>query len=222
MFKPSLLLSALPFVALGPVQREAPPDLRLKEERMTLEYTATAGEAVVVFQAESEAPLSAVSVLAPGGGRVLGMNADAEREVALSGFVVESRESSADALLFHYPEGIYDLRARTTDGRFAVGRARLSHDLLAAPEIVYPYEGAKDVPANDLIVTWLPDPKAAGYRVVLEQGDSDTMHVDLPGDVNSLTVPHGVLARGTPTHVEVGALGRNGNCTIVEVGFTTR
>lgn len=187
---------------------------------MTLEYTVTAGEATIVVQAESEQGLGRVEILAPSGQPVLRLGADSGQDLSVSGFVVETRESDAETLLDTYAEGTYQLRAWTVDGQPVDGQAQLSHELLPAPLVVHPLEGAL-VPAAGLVVRWVEDPEAVAYQVVLEQGDDDTLTVTLPSGSNSFEVPGGVLAPGQVSHLEVGAIGRNRNCTRVEVEFTT-
>ena len=76
--------------------------------------------------------------------------------------------------------------------------------------------------STNLTVSWVPDPEARAYRVILEQGETDGLTAVLPARSSSFQVPDGILAPGTESHVEVGAIGPNGNCTLVEVSFTTR
>ncbi len=221
MLRPSIALAALALTALG-----APPDggpfPRFKEEAMTIEYTATNGEAAIVLQAETEQSIARLEVRSPLGEPVLDMSGPSGRPLALSGFVLESIETTPQELATLYPAGVYSLRGRTTDGRAMRGHAMLSHALPPAPQVTFPTQGAVDVPANNLRVRWAAEPQAARYRVVLEQGDADNLMVELPRGSTSLVVPDGVLAPGTDTLFEVGAVGANGNCTIVEITFKTR
>ena len=86
-------------LALSGQERYETPSLRLKEERMTLEYTATAGEAVVIVEAESEVPLDRIEIREPRGARVLELRAQGGRPLALSGFRLESEELDATSIL---------------------------------------------------------------------------------------------------------------------------
>lgn len=211
-------------VAAGGWQRhrEDVPALRLKEEQMTLEYTASADEAVIKLKAESERSLGDVEILSPTGECVLRLSVEGTGELALSGFVVETAEAPPLELTRLYPEGFYDLRARSTDGEPVVGLASLSHVLLPEPVIHYPREGMVDVPSRDLTVSWAPDPAAVGYRVMLEQGDNDGLAVELPKGSRSFQVPPGVLRPRTRTMLEIGAIAPGGNTTLVEVSFETQ
>jgi len=193
----------------------------LKEETMVLEYSATLGEAVALLEAESEETINRVEIRNPLGAAVLELRAPEGKNLGLSGFKVETGESSVELLLETYPPGMYRFRARTADGQFLLGSAVLSHELPAAPEVLYPTDGAVDVPTTDLTVSWVVDPQATGYRLVVEQGETDGLVVDLPAGKGSFQVPDGILAPSTRSHVEVGAIGPNGNCTLVEVAFRT-
>jgi len=223
MQKTILALGSLALAWFGAEQeRPAPsPVLRLKEERMTLEYTVGADEATLVVEAETETPLDGVEVVSPTGKALLRVRAFRGERSSLSGFRIETQEGSLDELLEAYPEGTYGLRGLSRRGTLARGTAGFSHDLLVAPDVLYPPEGAADVPTV-FTVAWIPDPRAAAYRVVLEQGENDGLTVELPPGSSSLQVPPGVLAPGTESHVEIGAVGANGNCTLVEVEFSTR
>lgn len=196
------------------------PFFRLKEEAMFVEYSATENTAVVTVEAESEQGLGRVEIRNLRGTRVLEMAVGVGQTFAVSGFVVESQETSCASLFGIYAEGIYDLRARAVDGRLALGRAVLSHTVPPAPIVTYPHEGGVNVP-TDLTVSWTPDPEAFGYRLVMEQGENDGLSVHLPAGTDSFRIPEHVLAPGTESHVEVAAIGRNGNRTLVHVNFTT-
>ncbi len=221
MLKATMTLTVLALAALGAQQERRWPVLPLKEEAAILEYTATAGEAVVRVEAESEEELDGVQVHDPEGGLILELQAGRGKDRGLSGFVVETRESSLEELFETYPEGAYDLLASTVQGRPARGRAVLSHALPAAPRVIYPYEGAVKVPSSRLLVRWVPDAGAVRYQVSTEQDENDGLTVELPGGSSSFLVPDKILRPGTRTQLEIAAIARNGNRTLVEVNFTT-
>ena len=117
-------------------------------------------------------------------------------------------------------KGVYALDGRTSDGSAVTGSTRFSHELLRAPIMVFPLDGAVGVPTN-MNVSWIPDPDARAYRVVLEQNENDGLVVELPAGSHNFQVPDGILDAGTETMVEVGVVSRYGNCTLVEVVVTT-
>lgn len=203
----------------GPLARISPfvdQPLRLKEESIVIEYAPALGEAVLLVEAESEVSLGQVEVVGPHGERVFLLEAG---DRPLQGFTIETREASVQVLFQRYSRGVYDLRARTVDGRSVVGSAVLSHQLLGAPVVILPLPGSR-VPANAL-VSWVPDPTAAQYIVTLEQGENDGLTVRLPAGTSSFQIPNGVLQPATATHVEVLVVGSDGNRTQSEVEFET-
>lgn len=220
MFKSTIALASLAFAVLGGQQQDIRSSSLLKEEMMTIEYFPEANQATLVMEGESEELLQSVEIRNPVGTTIVRLGAGHGPAVALAGYVVETTESSLQALLDTYAEGVYDIRAQTSEGRSALGQAVLSHDLLPAPVVLYPTEGSVDV-STTFITGWLPDPEAERYRVNVEQGENDGITVQLPAGTSSFQVPDGVLAPGTKTHLEVGAIGKNGNTTMVEIFFTT-
>lgn len=217
MFIPTALAATLAWQT--PYTR---PTLAFKEETITIEYTATSNEAVVVVAAETEQVVHNVRIKGPQGTAILELRSESGKPVALSGFVIEMRESTKETLFTDYSEGRYDLRGRATNGQAVVGGATLSHRLLRPPAVTYPKPGADDVPCDGLVVSWVPVQQARGYRIVIEQNDNDGIAVEVPGNTASFRVPDGLLLPGTDTQLEVGAVGANGNCTLVEVEFKTR
>ncbi len=220
MFKSTIAFTALAFAALGENQQDTRPSSLLKEETMTIEYFPETNQATLVMEGESEELLQSVEIRNPLGTRIVELGAGNGPAVALAGYKVETTESSLQALIETYAEGIYDIRAQTSEGRYALGKAVLSHEVLPAPVVLYPTEGSRDV-STTFITGWFPDPEAERYRVNVEQGENDGITVQLPAGTSSFQVPEGVLAPGTKTHLEVGAIGKNGNTSMVEVFFTT-
>jgi len=211
---------ALGFLASpGALSVEGP--LELKEERMVIEYTATSGEAAIVVSAEAESRLARLEVRGPIGPALLDLRSGGS-ELGLLGFVVETGEATPEELFDAYPAGEYHLRARTVDGRTAFGTARFSHALPSVPIVRYPPEGALDVPTTGLVLSWVPDPLADSYRVNLEQGETDVMTVIVRDGSGTFRVPDGVLEGGRRAQLEIGAVGPDGNTTIVEIPFLTR
>ena len=118
--------------------------------------------------------------------------------------------------------------ARTTDGRPAARRARLTHALPDAPVIVFPEEEQDDVDPDDTYIEWetVPDPpgsRISGYIVIVEkdEGQLETFEVDLPRGATRVSVPPEFMRPGTAYKGEVLAIERSGNRTITEFEFET-
>ena len=227
MFKTAFAVALFALTALGWQRQGAKSGaldfaLALKEEKMILEHNVTVGEAVVRFEAESEEQLDRVQVRRPNGERLFVLEAANGTVRGLSGFAIELQEASLESIRAAFAEGEYDILATTAAGRVAEGSASLSLELPPPPHVLYPREGAVDVPTSGLTVHWVRDRWNSGYRVQLEQGETDGLAVTLPPGRNSLQIPDGFLARGAETHLEIAAIGANGNLTVVEVDFTTR
>lgn len=197
--------------------------VRLKEERIVLEYTSGTDELTLVVSAEGETGLDRVDIRSPLGTPVAGLaSAGRGRGLGLYGFRLEVGEADRASFLATYPEGEYSIRARAQDGRIAVGSARLSHAIPRSPIPVYPREDETGVPSSGLRVAWILDPSAARYDVNLEQGETDLLAVHLVAGTSSFVVPDGVLEPGRRYRLEIGAVGSGGNCTFREITFRTR
>ena len=227
----------LPLVVLGWQAGGGQPTLppqRFHGATLFVEYDATSGEAILHAEADSDAQLVRFELRDPSDHVVVELRTDSGHSAArrastgrvasrpsLIGFATELSEPSLDALCAAHPEGMYGFRGWTADGRSLIGEARLSHSLLVAPVVVYPLPGSVDSPLAGDGVLWRSDPRAKGYTVHLEQGEDRALSVELPAGSSSFRIPAGWLVPGTPTQLEVGVVGRNANCTLVTVEFTT-
>ena len=215
-------LAALTLAALGGEPRTAPePPPALVEERVLIKYVPALDEASVLVDAESDVALDRVEVRDPSGRVVFRIGAPGGPDFALSDFVIESQETTLEQIRKSYPAGVYHIRARRIDGRASTGAAALGHEVLDEPEVIYPTQGAGDVPVKNMTVHWNNDPKAELYKLMIEQEDNDGLDITLPSNTSSFTVPDGVLAPRTETQVEIIAIHANGNQTSVEIEFTT-
>jgi hypothetical protein len=221
MYKSAFAVAAVAIgFAAGQAPRNPEAALQFKEERMFVEYSPSAGIATVIVEAESEEAVSNVEVCQPGGASSFRMRAENGR-FALSGFVLESQEADLATIFDSYPAGTYVVRGRTVSGQSVTGSAEVAHELVAAPELVYPRDGARGVPSSDLTVTWNADGGAAAYRIVLEQDENDGLTIQLPPGSDSLRIPDEMLAPRSEYHLEIAAIAPNGNRTVSEIHFTT-
>jgi hypothetical protein len=222
MYKSVIAAALFAFGIAGGQSAQGPQSaLRFKEEHMTLEYSPANGIASVVVEAETEESVGNVQVSLPGGSSSFKLRAENGRRLALSAFKLESQESDLATILDAYPEGTYELRGRTLAGLSVTGSAEFSHVLPAAPVLLYPRDGARGIPTTGLTVTWAADGGAVAYRIVLEQGENDGLTAQVSGGSNSLHVPDEVLAPASDYHLEIAAIGPDGNRTVAEVSFTT-
>jgi hypothetical protein len=212
----SLLLAARPTADGGGV-------VRLRQATIAAEFTAGTGEVALVVSAEAETGLDQVEVRDPFGVRIAGLSSGIRgRTLALHGFRLEVAETDRATFFANYPPGLYEIRARTGDGRAAIATARLSHVVALPPVPVYPLDEAVDVPSSGLTVRWTASPDAAHFQVGLEEGETDLLAARLAAGSSSFTVPDGVLEPGHRYKLEIGAVGADGNSTFREVLFVTR
>ena len=219
-----LLLASLP-AALALGSRETPDlgsGVLLKEEAITIEYTASADEASIIIVAESETDLERLEIEDPSGAIILDVRADGPHGLALTGIELQTEEGDLNSILTTYPPGVYRFQGTTIDGVRTYGRATLSHVVPRTPLVTYPLEDSDDVPVDGLTVSWIHVPDARSYRLSLEQDDTDKIVVRLPAGATSFQVPDGLLDGGTETQFELIALGELGNTTGIEVEFETQ
>lgn len=146
-------------------------------------------------------------------------------------------EQKIDEFQENFPKGWYLFRGMTVEGEKLRGRAYLSHDLPAPPEIISPEEpeeaeGNEDIPLeNPFIIEWAPGengPKVVAYEVVAEMvidGHTWKDTTTLPGWARRVTVAPqfirlaaSALEKGTLEEFkgEVVAIAANRNKTITE------
>jgi hypothetical protein len=205
----------------------------LDEKAIFIEINDTDGDAGIQIFLDGEG-WDTMQVRDPRGNVVL--NVLGEGGVGVQGITelfFESAEPSfeeqpLEELLALFPEGFYQFRGRTTEGRPLRGAARLTHALPDGPVILSPEEEEEDVDPNDTVIEWeaVADPpgsRIAGYEVVVEkdEGRLEVFKVDLPRRARSVTVPPEFMRPGTAYKVEVIAKERSGNQTITEHEFET-
>ncbi len=110
------------------------------------------------------------------------------------------------------------------------GKARLTHAIPDAPELLLPAEDADNVGPNNTVIMWntVPNPqgsKIVGYQVVVEREEGNLLvfSVDVEPSTTpmSVTVPPEYMEPGTEYKYEVLAIETSGNRTISEREFET-
>ena len=162
--------------------------------------------------------------------------------LTMAGIFFESREPPAAEFSFKdleakFPEGQYQVRGLSFDGKALIGSATFTHAVPAQPTVTAPLNGAV-VSTNNLAVTWEDVTKTVdgdpvtitGYEVIItkvKNSDSNgfsqpVFDVHVPADRNSLAVSVEFLEPGTEYELEVLALEVSGNQTITVSSFTTQ
>jgi hypothetical protein len=215
---------------------------KIATAKLIIEYNATDND-IGVHGAFDDDGWSKLCVYDPSGEPVLVTSPKAQmRDLTMAGIFFESREPPIDEFSFEdlkaaFPEGRYDVRALSFDGRLLTGRARFTHDVPAAPTVTSPADGAV-VGTEDLVVEWEDVTQTiegepvtiTGYEVIVTKVDHDDPHgfsqpiydVHVPPDRNSLSVAEEFLEPGTEYELEVLALEESGNQTITVGFFTTQ
>jgi hypothetical protein len=226
----SLLLLPLLGFGLTSAFLSAPEPLEFERATLILEHNATDGDAEIVLDLASDEDLTRLELRGPqdcdgeGGRKILAVRSRRSLEVGLSQILIETGEPAVQPVLDAFPEGTYELKGRTLDGRPVRGTVDLTHDLLPAPQILFPPDGDKNIPAFGLVIEWAPDPSASSWLMELERED------DLPGQIVAtlpagsicFAVPDGFLVPGVEYQVGVRAISKAGNVTVSEHTFVTQ
>jgi len=211
-------------------------EIPLDEARVFIEFNSTDEDFGIQFFWDGEA-WGKMRVEDPDGKAILRVRAsESLAEQGLTEGFFESGEPSIDELSMkeffeRFPEGTYEFEGTSLEGDELEGEAEFSHTLPAAPENLFPFEGALIDARDPLVVTFDPvgrdlegDPLTpALYNVVVEVDDDHTFTVVLSGDLAnpSVTVPPEFLDGGTEYKLEVIAQEEGGNRTIAETTFFT-
>ena len=216
--------------------------VQIAAAKLYVEYNATDND-IGVHGAFDDHGYSQLCVYDPGGVQVLAFRPRAQMEdLAMGGIFFESREPpisefSIEDLKTTFPEGEYQVRGTTFDGRSLGGAATFTHDIPNPPRITAPIERAV-VPTAGLVVTWDEvtetidgDPAAiTAYEVIItkESAPEDPHGWSVPifdvhvgPDRRSLTVPDEFLDPASEYELEVLALEVSGNQTIAVSFFET-
>lgn len=215
---------------------------KIATAKLFIEHNAT-DQDTGVHGAFDDVGWSRLCVFDPTGRQVLGVKPEGQLgDLTLGGIFFESREppnsefSLAD-LKAAFPQGRYEVRATSFDGRGLTGFATFTHDIPAEPLITSPLEDAV-VSVNNLAIEWNDvtatiDGRAitiTGYEVIITKDVRDdpngfsrpTFDVHVPPDRNRLSVPVEFLESHTTYELEVLALEKSGNQTISVRFFKTQ
>jgi len=216
-------------VGLMAPQAQAIP---LSAKSIIIEVNDTDGDAGIQIFLDGEG-WDSMQVKDPRGNVILnilgegGVGAQGLTELFFESAEPSFEEQSLEELFALFPEGFYQFRGTTTEGRPIRGSAKLTHALPDGPVITSPEEEEVMDP-NDTLIEWesVPDPPGSrimGYHVVVEkdEGQLEIFTVDMRRGATSVTVPAEFMRPGTVYKAEVLAIERSGNQTITEVEFET-
>ncbi len=209
--------------------------------KLIIEYNATDGD-MGVHGALDDDGWSELCVFDPNGRQVLAVKPQSQlQRLTMAGIFFESREPPLDEFSYEdlkaaFPEGRYQVRALSFDGKRLTGSATFTHDVPAPPTVTAPLDGAV-VSINDLVIEWEDVTETieaepvtiTGYEVIVTKVEHDDPHgfsqpifdVHVPPDRNSLSVSAEFLEPGTEYELEVLALEASGNQTISVSFFYT-
>jgi hypothetical protein len=144
-------------------------------------------------------------------------------QLGLTEYFFESDEPSPEEVLALFQAGRYGFELMTVDGQTLTGQATLSHDLPEPVVILSPEEDGSLDP-DDGVITWIHPASntLASIQVIVENVTSGVQVAafSLPASATAVHVPSEAFAGpGKKYKVEVLAISKNGNKTIVEVPF---
>lgn len=189
-----------------------------------------------------------VRVTGPGGIVFAVDNGGSLKEIGSTEVFTESAEPPLDEenleaeiadFLARFPAGEYQFEGRTVHGDTLVGTAVLSHDLPAAPLLLFPDEESEEnfADAEDAIIEWMDtsedgDPVIQRFQAVVEFEEEETgsvfkfvvdVRADPEAETQSVTVPfeffENLQGLEGEYKAEVVAIAADKNATIAEHDF---
>jgi hypothetical protein len=214
---------------------------KIATAKLIVEYNAT-DEDIGVHGAFDDHGWSRLCVYDPTGRQVLSVGPQSQlKDLTMAGIFFESREPPVKQFGFadlkrKFPEGRYQVRGLTFDGKQLVGSAKFTHNVPARPTVTAPRDNAT-VDPRDVTVRWNDVTRTVdgrpvnitGYEVIVTRENHDDPHgfskpiydVHVPADRNSLRVPAEFFEPGNEYELEVLALEKSGNQTISVSFFNT-
>jgi len=207
---------------------------------MIIEVNATDGDAGIQISVDADG-WEILRVFDPEERKVFEVRGSGSvREQGITELFIESAEPSFDEVpldefLDRFPEGEYSFTGRTTEGERLRGKAQFTHNIPAAPVIVFPANNAV-LPANlQVVIDWQPVTgpfpggnsavTVIGYQVIVDLEGSEPLRrftVNLPASITHLTVSPEFIRPRSEYKFEVLAIEVGGNQTITESRFRTQ
>lgn len=210
------------------------------QTKMIIEVNKTDGDAGIQFFVDGPG-WTRIEIFDPNGARIF--ESIASGSVGIQGgteLFLESAEPSFDEqsleeLFDLFPAGMYTFSGVTTDGQTLSGKAKFTHNIPDAPQLLAPAEDATVNAAAPVVIRWQavqsPFPGTtlpvtiAGYQVIVERvkpGPLRVFSVQVPASVTQVTVSPEFLQAKAEYKFEVLAIEAAGNQTISESSFKTQ
>jgi hypothetical protein len=230
---------------MAPIRAQSPH--RFSEAQIFLELNNTDGD-LGIHASIDGGPWTDLEIEGPNGRSLLNiLSAGKLRSQGLTQLFFESAEPPFDELppaefFRRFPEGRYEIEARTQDGGTLAGTDFLSHVLAAPPDNIslsgaVAADSCDDEPlpivSTPLTIRWDPVTqshpeigrrgaiKIAGYQLFVER-PGVKLSLDLPPTVTSFEVPAGVTSLGNDFKFEIIARTDTGNNTAIESCFVVQ
>jgi hypothetical protein len=99
-----------------------------------------------------------------------------------------------DEFNFRFPEGEYKISL--SPPAFGKLKVQMTHDFPSTPVIIYPADGAVDVPLNP-VITWVPLADILSLRLTVKDRAGLEFSIELPTDATSYSLPVNLLKPNT-------------------------
>lgn len=198
-------------------------DDRFERVKVYLERNVQDNDTEIKFEVTGgSAGLTSLKVVAPDGRTVIDFKAP-DSKLGMRQLMLESPEPKNDrSVQADFPVGTYTFTGSSTTGARLEGTAKLSHSLPAPPALVRPRPDAKNVPVQELQLSWHSIKGLSAHVVVIvHEASGREIRANLPGNASQFTVPAGFLRAGSQYKLEIGAVAPSGNSSFIETTFTT-
>jgi hypothetical protein len=191
---------------------------------MFYQFSASDNDAEVTIGIEMpEHPIDSLAILAPDEHTVARIRS--RDRLGLAEVELESAEPSVEAVQRAYPEGVYRFSGWSVDGTLLHGRARITHDVVGAPDFFNfsPCDEEVD-PRSWVTIAWNSVAGAdGGYEIIIEQDDTGAnLRITQAADRSSFVIPEGFLAPGLEYEIEMKSVTAAGNKTSASCEFSTQ
>jgi hypothetical protein len=193
------------------------------EVDMFYQYSATDNDAEVTIDIESGIAIDHLTALAPDGHTVVMVRS--QDGLGLREIELESDEPSVEAVQRAYPEGRYLFSGQAVNGALLVGRIRLTHDVVAAPDFFTFGPCNQEVDSRaPVTIMWNTVAGAdRGYEIIIEQDDTGAnLRITRSAESTRFVIPDGFLAPRLTYEIEMKSVTAAGNKTSASCEFSTQ